>query len=274
MRQLLLVSLASATLLSADANAQFNKLFDLATKVVKATTGPSESDEIAMGQTFAATLLGAKPLLNNSAIQSYVNQLGLWLALQTSRPDLPWTFGVLDDTGFNAFATPGGNILITKGLLLRIKTEAELAGVLAHEIAHVVQKHHLNAMKKNALLSTGKDIYEASSGANPLAKEVIGNLAKEILAKGLDKSDEFEADSEGVKIAARAGFDPYGLPAVLQTLQAQSATDNGFELMFSTHPAPQDRLQKLEAIMGGKFEKIGGVSGSNLAQRLPDLNMK
>lgn len=259
-------------LLSTDAHAQFNKLFDLAPKVVKAISPTSDADEIAMGQTYAATLLGAKPLLNDTAAQQYVNRLGRWLAMQTSRPELPWTFGVLDDPGFNAFATPGGNILITKGLLLRVKTEAELAGVLAHEIAHVVQKHHLSAMKKGSALSTGKEILEARSGANPLAKEVIGNLVKDLLVKGLDKADEYDADREAILIAARAGFDPYGLPAVLQTLQAVNASDNGFELLFTTHPAPQDRLDKLEIMMRDRFEKMGGVSGQTIRQRLPELN--
>ncbi len=272
MRKYLLLLAFSGFSLSAQA--QLNKLFEITQKVVKASTGPSEAEEISMGQTFAATLLGAKPLLNNPAVQSYVNQLGRWLASQTSRPDLPWTFGVLDDTGFNAFATPGGNILITKGLLLSVKNEAELAGVLAHEIAHVVQKHHLSAIKKNAFLSTGKDIYEARSGANPLAKEVLGNMVKELLVKGLDKGDEFDADKEGVIIAAKAGFDPYGLPAVLQTLQAHSAADNGFELMFSTHPAPQDRLDRLETVVRGRFDGIAGATGASIEQRFPTLKAK
>lgn len=272
MRKYLLIALIGIS--SLPAHAQFNRLFDMAQKVVKATTGPTEADEISMGQTFAATLLGAKPLLNNPAVQSYVNQLGRWLALQTNRPDLPWTFGVIDDMGFNAFATPGGNILITKGLLLRVRNESELAGVLAHEIAHVVQKHHLNAMKKSALLSTGKDIYESQSGANPLAKEVLGNVVKELVVKGLDKGDEYDADREGMVIAAKAGFDPYGLPAVLQTLQAHSASDAGFELLFSTHPSPQDRLEKLESNARGRFDGLGGASGMTIEQRLPGLRGK
>src|SRR5437870_1897269 len=103
--------------------------------LAKATKGTDEAEEIRIGQEFAAVLLGAKPLVADARLQRYVNVLGRWLALQTERPDLPWTFGVLDDAGFNAFATPGGHVFVTRGLMARMRNEAELAGVLAHEIA-------------------------------------------------------------------------------------------------------------------------------------------
>src|ERR1019366_9453114 len=119
-------------------------------KLKEATTDLSEEQEIALGQGIASNLLGAAPLLQNRMVQHYVNQVGRWLALQTERPDLPWQVAVLDDSGVNAFAAPGGYIFITKGLLSRMRNEAELAGVLAHEISHVLKKHHLLAIKKSA----------------------------------------------------------------------------------------------------------------------------
>ena len=112
----------------------------------------SERDEIELGKDVAANLLGAAPLVNDPALQAYVNKVGKWIALQTSRPGLPWHFGVLDTDSVNAFAAPGGYVFITRGMLLNMRDESELAGVLAHEISHVVAKHALNTMRKDALV--------------------------------------------------------------------------------------------------------------------------
>ena len=109
-----------------------------------------EPHEIEIGSGIASKLLGAAPLLADPGIQHYVNKVGLWLALQTERPDLPWHFGVLDSPNVNAFAAPGGYIFITRGLLRKMHDEDELAGVLAHEISHVIKKHHLIAIQKSA----------------------------------------------------------------------------------------------------------------------------
>ncbi|HEX2546146.1 MAG TPA: M48 family metalloprotease, partial [Ramlibacter sp.] len=108
-----------------------------------------EPKEIEIGRQLAAVLLGSKPLHPDLALQRYVNRLGRWISLQSTRPNLPWTFGVLDDPGFNAFAAPGGYVFVTKGLVDRVD-EAELAGILAHEITHVTGKHHLQALAARA----------------------------------------------------------------------------------------------------------------------------
>ena len=233
----------------------------------KAVAEPTEQEEVALGQEFAATLLGAKPLLNNPGMQRYVNTLGRWLASQTERPDLPWTFGVLDDSGYNAFATPGGYIFVTKGLMERMRSEAELAGVLAHEIGHVLKKHHLNAVKASGWSGIAGELVSAKTGANSKLTE----FAKDIFARGLDKDDEFEADRLGVVIAARAGYDPFGLPAVLQVLQGESSQDAGFALMFETHPAPADRIGRLDALMQGRFDGLQGSQGKPLKERLKEF---
>ena len=91
-----------------------------------------EPREIQIGQQLAAVLLGSKPLYPDVAMQRYLNQLGRWISLQSTRPDLPWTFAILDDPGFNAFATPGGYVFVTKGLMDRVADEGELAAILAH----------------------------------------------------------------------------------------------------------------------------------------------
>lgn len=227
-------------------------------EVKTATEDISEPKEIEMGDGIASNLLGTAPLLPNRAVQTYVNSVGRWLAVQTERPDLPWQFGVLDDDDVNAFAAPGGYVLITKGLLAQMRNEAELAGVLAHEIAHVLRKHHLAAIKKGArsgLMAEFAGKAMQGNEANPALLKLV-NSGTELYARGLDKDDEFEADRMGVVIATRAGYDPYGLPAVLQTLQGLNAQDSTLALMFKTHPALTDRLSLLDRAMSGKFDRF------------------
>lgn len=258
------ISLSLALLLTAvptyalDLN--LNKLVDMVGKTKNLKT-VDDTGEAEIGAGVAANLLGAAPLVKNEALQTYVNQLGWWLVQQqTERPDLTWRFGVLDTDGINAFAAPGGYVFITKGLLLNMRNEAELAGVLAHEISHVLRRHHLNFIQKNAKTGLVADLASmavSNSKYGGLGEKAIG-AGTELYARGLDKEDEFEADRMGVVLAARAGYDPYGLPAVLQTLDSLNAQDSNLALMFRTHPAPQKRLELLDGVMAGKMDQYVG----------------
>lgn len=236
-----------------------NKIGGLLGKV-KDVQEVDENGEIRIGQGVAANLLGAAPLAPDERMQKYVNQIGRWLALQTERPDLNWHFGVLDSPNVNAFAAPGGYIFITKGLLLKLRNEAELAGVLAHEIAHVLRRHHLNAIQKSAQVGIAADVLSIATQnrQHSEALDKVINAGTELYARGLDKDDEFEADRMGVIIAARAGYDPYALPAVLQTLEAMNPQDSGLALMFKTHPAPASRLELLDKAMQSSLDKYAG----------------
>lgn len=219
-----------------------------------------EPKEIEIGRQLAAVLLGAKPLHPNAALQRYVNRLGRWISLQSSRPNLPWTFGVLDDVGYNAFATPGGYIFITKGLVDRVADEAELAGILAHEITHVISKHHLQAIRKSAQSGLLTKV-AASQLRNDLAGGLSAQLlsmGRELYSRGLDQTDELEADRNGVALATRAGFDPYGLVAVLQQLRTETPDNPLFTLSFSTHPPAQVRLDQVEIAMGQRLDSYAG----------------
>jgi len=214
-----------------------------------------ESEEIVMGNNIAAGLLGAAPLVKQSAQERYVNNVGRWLAVHSGRPDLPWKFGVLDTDSVNAFATPGGNIFVTRGLVVQIRSEADLAGVLSHEISHVVLKHHLKDIQKNAQKNLALDLASLKGGG--LAGEAARAVARvglEGFVRGLSREDELEADRLGVVIAARAGYDPYGLPAVLQTLATLPRDDSAMGLFLKTHPSPADRLAALETAMPASFE--------------------
>lgn len=239
-------------------NLDLNKLLE----VGKKTTDLKEVDEkgeAEIGSASAAQLLGAAPLVQNEKLQGYVNQVGLWLAMQTERPDLPWRFGVMDSDSVNAFAAPGGYVFITRGLLLRMRNEAELAGVLAHEIAHVLKRHHLVAIQKNAKTGLAADLMSmavdnSSSQYGEWKKKAL-SASTELYARGLDKGDEFEADRLGVVIAARAGYDPYGLPSVLQALDSINPQDSNLALMFKTHPSSRQRLDLLDVAMTGNLER-------------------
>jgi len=231
-------------------NIDLNKALDTVKNVGKAVKEIDEPEEIAIGRDVASRLLGAAPLVPNPGLQRYVNNVGRWLAAQTERPDLPWQFGVLEHGNVNAFATPGGTIFITRGLLEKMRNEAELAGVLGHEIVHVLKKHHLKAIQKGAQTAlAGEGLSTALKDRAGPARDKLIALGTEMYTRGLDKSDELEADRLGVVIAARAGYDAYGLPSVLQTLQAMNAQDSALALMFKTHPAPAERLDTLSEKM-------------------------
>jgi predicted Zn-dependent protease len=250
MRWFLLLAAIFSGCVQAQFRLDINKLLDTTKNVVKATGDIGEPEEIQIGKDLAARLLGAAPLAKDESLQRYVNRVGRWLALQTERPDLPWQFGVMEAPQLNAFAVPGGTIFVTRGLVERMKSEAELAGVLAHEISHVLRKHHLKAIQKGAQTALAGDaLNQALRNQRADVREKLVSFGAEMYTRGLDKSDELEADRLGVVIAARAGYDAYGLPAVLQTLQAMNAQDSALALMFKTHPAPGERLASLADTM-------------------------
>jgi len=249
-------------------NSNSPNVVNMAGNAVKMVKGIDEPEEIQIGQDIAANVLGAWGLMPDEHLQRYVNALGRWLALQTERPDLPWTFAVLNDPGFNAFAAPGGYIFVTRGLIESIQYESELAGVLGHEIGHVLMKHHLKRIQTAAGADLLADLASASTkGGNPAIKSFLIGFTKEIYKKGLDRDEEFEADRIGVVIAARAGYDPFGLPYVLQILQKISSNDRGFSLLMSTHPLPADRLASLDQVIRDRFDSLPGVTGGTIWER-------
>jgi predicted Zn-dependent protease len=232
-------------------------------KAADASQEITQEDEIQLGRGIAANVLGAAPLVKDEALQRYVNQVGFWLAMQTERPDLPWRFGVVESTDVNAFALPGGTVLITLGLYERLRDESELAGVLGHEIAHVVQKHQVKAIKG----AMGRDFAaeiagEAAGRSDNVLVQRFGSKAfkvgTQVLARGIDKNDEYQADQHGVVIAARGGYNPFGLVGVLQTLDSAAPEDRAMGLLFSTHPTPASRIERLGATVGEKLDAYAG----------------
>jgi len=185
-----------------------------------------------------------------------VNTVGRWVATQSKRDELDWHFGVIESDDINAFAAPGGYIFVTKGLYKRLNNEAELAGVLAHEIAHVTKKHHLDLLKKSSMISAlSQTVAKEVKGGDQAVQNLIGNGA-EMLARSLDKEAEFEADRIGIVYAARSGYDAWGLPTVLQDMATISTHDNRLALLYKTHPTAADRLARLGEAVGDRFDNL------------------
>jgi predicted Zn-dependent protease len=275
----LLALLFMAACLPAAAQFDLGRALDIGKKVLDSGKKLSEAnreftteEEVALGEGIAAGFLGAAPLHRDAGLQRYVNRVGKWLAMHSERADLPWTFGVADTETINAFAMPGGTIVVTYGLLRRLHNEAELAGVLAHEIAHVVKKHQLAAIQSSMNTGVLADLGSIAAseaigrrggsaltqqGRNLLANAGIDALRNGVFLRPLDRSMEYEADRMAAVIAARSGYDPYGLVAVMQMLASHKGDGSGISV-FDTHPAPGERIAELEGFIPSALDRYAG----------------
>ena len=208
-------------------------------------------EELALGPAIAGRVLGARPLWADAAAQRRINLVGRWLASQTSRPELPWTFGVVDTPEINAFAAPGGYVLVTRGMYELLDGDAELAGVLAHEINHVVHRDHYEVIRKQEMSALGKDLamgrVTVGGGiAGSLAKDYVSRHGAAIMLTGLDREAEFRSDEVAQVYLARAGMNPLALYAVLQKMAAMGTASSGLAQLYRTHPALADRLDRID----------------------------
>ena len=259
-------ALAVALLLSAaPASAQFGQLdrlkkgADTAKKV--ADINISEKDERAIGEAVSAKLIERFGIYQDAAVTKYVSLVGTVLAQASSRPNLDWKFIVLDSEGVNAYAAPGGLVHITKGALGLTKSEAELAGVLAHELTHITAKHTVRAIQKAKMVDAGSDVAGSQSG---LAGSVVSRLADAsynmLFENKFDRDDENEADKVGAALANKAGYAPKGLTEFLNHLAARNkgvAQPNG---LFASHPQLQERLDRIDkAVKDGRLTATASV---------------
>jgi predicted Zn-dependent protease len=240
--------LAAALAIPSWANAasfDLGRTFDTVKSVAAAAKDVDEKDEIEIGRELSGRVLGVQPLVNDPELQAYVNRVGRWIAAHSERPDLPWRFGVIDHGLVNAFAMPGGFILVTRGLYEILDNEAQLAGVLGHEIAHVVRRHHVTLMQQGKGVAIIAKLAQSQAGNKAvLVRELIGTGAT-MITRSLDRGAETEADQMGVVLAARAGYSPYGLVEVLHKLAVRKPDDPGVKILFATHPGPRERLASL-----------------------------
>ncbi len=218
------------------------------------------AEELALGPQIAGRALGARPLWSDADAQRRVNVIGRWLASQTSRPELPWTFGIIDTPELNAFAAPGGYILVTRGLYERLFTDGEVAAVLGHEISHCVQRDHYNVIRQQMLTSAGKDaamgevrqVQQAqvsdptASAALTFALQYVEEHGATILMTSLDRAAEYRADEAAEIYLARAGTNPMALYAVLQTMASLGSQSPALAQLYRTHPALDDRMDRID----------------------------
>ncbi len=209
----------------------------------------SEAQEVQTGRQLDAEVRRQMGVYNDPELQRYVTDVGLRLARGSHRPNLPWHFTVVDQPAVNAFALPGGYIYITRGILPFLDNEAEFAGVLGHEIAHVTARHSAAAYSKATSAGVGLALLgifvPSTRPLQGLAETALGVL---FLKHGRD--DELEADRLGAEYTARSGWDPEGIAGMLTTLaRIDEATGSrkGVPNWLSTHPAPADRVQAVQA---------------------------
>ena len=209
----------------------------------------SESQEIQMGREADAGIVAQLGLYPDSAIQRYVRDLGMELAANSERPDLPWTFRVVDDPVVNAFALPGGFIYITRGIMSHLTSEAELVGILGHEIGHVTARHSVSQMSRAQLAQIGLVVGMVFSER----VRSVGGLAMQslqLLFLKYGRDDESEADRLGVRYMTRVGYQPGELSEVFRMLE-QVGAQSGQRIpeWLSTHPDPGNRAEAIQAMV-------------------------
>lgn len=226
-----------------------------ATDVASTTASKSESEqsqeELALGPELAARILGARPLWQDDAAQRRVNTIGRWMASHSSRPELPWTFGVIDSSDINAFAAPGGYVLMTRGLYQLLGSDAEVAAVLGHEISHIVQRDHYNVIRKQEMATLGKNIARSKVSvgggvAGSYALDYVDKNGAAIMLTSLDRSAEYRSDEAAQIYLARSGYNPLALYSVLQKMTTLGDQSSRMAQMYKTHPALGDRLDQID----------------------------
>jgi predicted Zn-dependent protease len=210
----------------------------------------SEKDERQIGEQTSLSLRTRFGVVQDPKVTKYVTLVGSTLAQSSERPNLDWKFIVLDTDAVNAFATPGGFIHVTRGLLGFCKNEAELAGVLGHEITHVTAKHTVHFIEHSNQISIGAD---AASSKEGYGAEVLTQIAEKaghfVFDNQYDQAQEDQADEIGVQLANKLGYDPHGLENVLKRLDARNSGRNDKNGWFSSHPATKDRISNVEKII-------------------------
>ena len=226
-------------------------LLGVAKKAAPKPERDQAAEELALGPEIAGRVLGARPLWNDPGAQQRVNIVGRWVASQTSRPELPWTFGVIDSAEVNAFAAPGGYILVTRGLYELLTTDSEVAAVLGHEISHCVERDHYNVIRKQELATLGKEtlsaeIHTGTSAPETYAREYVDKTGAAVMLTALDRDAEFRADQASEVYLARSGMNPLALYSVLQKMAALGAKSASLAALYKTHPPIDARLDRID----------------------------
>lgn len=210
----------------------------------------SQQQEVQMGAQYAQQINQQLPIVRDPEVNRYINVLGDSLARVTPRADLDWQFYIVDSPEVNAFAVPGGFIYINRGLIERAQTMNEVAGVLGHEIGHVVRRHSIKQMEQQQKGQIGVTlvcVLTPNVCNNQVGATAINAVGGAVFAK-FSRQDETEADQEGVVFTTRAGIDPRGIPAMFQILLDERETrPSAVSAWFATHPLEESRIAATQA---------------------------
>jgi len=223
--------------------------------------GISQQQEVQMGQQYAQQINAQLPIVQDPELNRYINVLGDSIAGLTSRKDLDWHFFIVDAKEVNAFAVPGGFVYVNRGLIERADQMDELAGVLGHEIGHVVRRHTVKQMEKAQGANIGVTFAcVLTSICNSQAAGAAINIAGGAVFARFSRQDEAEADAEGFKNTVRAGISPVGMVTMFRKLlDERNSRPGAVESWFLTHPLEEDRIQAVQS-------QINTLPPSQLAQ--------
>jgi len=216
--------------------------------IAAASCAVSQTQEVELGAGAAAQVAAELPLIRDAAVVNYITTLGNQLARATDLRNLTWQFTVVNSKEVNAFALPGGWVYVNRGLIERATNMSQLAGVLAHEIGHITRRHSVEQMNQVqganvglALMCTLTKVCE--NGASQAAINIGGSA---LFAK-FSRSDEAEADQEGVATTIKAGISPNGIPAMFRLLLSERQRNpNAVDAFFASHPLEERRIAATE----------------------------
>lgn len=203
----------------------------------------TEQQEQDLGAAVSERIRERYGVVQDAGVHRYVALVGTVLAQASGRPALPWKFIVLDTDGVNAFAAPGGYIHVTRGALALVNNEAELAGVIAHEIIHVTGKHTIRAIQKGKMVQIGAD--QANFGRNSEIFRQLVDTSTDVVLAGFGRAEELEADQQGIRLANGVGYAPASFCTFLTRLTARNNSASGKQGLFASHPEMRERLDKL-----------------------------
>jgi predicted Zn-dependent protease len=211
--------------------------------------GISQQQEVQMGQEYAQQINAQLPIVQDPELNRYINVLGDSISRLTSRRDLDWHFFIVDSKEVNAFAVPGGFVYVNRGLIERADKMDEVAGVLGHEIGHVVRRHTVKQMEKEQGANVGITLACVLTGVcNSQVAGAAIQLGGGALFARFSRQDESEADQEGFNNVVHAGISPEGMVSMFRKLLEERKTrPAGVEAWFITHPLEEDRITAVQA---------------------------
>ncbi|MCL1815231.1 MAG: M48 family metalloprotease [Treponema sp.] len=229
-----------------------------ASDAIKAANSLTPADEYYLGRAVAANIAGTYPLYNNAALQNYLNKICSTITINSPKPNIynGYHVAILNTNEINAFATPGGHIFVTRGLIACASSEDALASVIAHEVAHIQLRHALtsirNARYVNAAISgiltgVGESIGGTTKEKTSIMKDSVNEMITTMVVNGFSSNQELEADITALELLASAGYQPSGLVEMLDVLKEKQQGGQGFG---KTHPTPDVRIANVRRYLG------------------------